>query len=134
MAAGPCAHPQRATNAEVLAESLQDPGFRAEWDRTAVARAVALRLVAYRADHDLTQRELARCLGIKQPQVNRLESGDVNPSIATLTRIAERLGIEIAVDIRPSAEPNRLLDLHAASTEHLATYEAGRSIITVAAT
>ena len=134
MAAGRAQIHSGATNAEVLAESLQDPAFRAEWDRTAVARAVALRLVAYRADHDLTQRELARRLGIKQPQVNRLESGDVNPSIATLTRIAERLGIEIAVDIRPSAEPNRLLDPHAASTEHLATYEAGRSIITVAAT
>jgi hypothetical protein len=44
----------------VLAEDLQDPEFRAEWERTAVARAVAIRVVGYRAEHGLTQTQLAK--------------------------------------------------------------------------
>jgi transcriptional regulator with XRE-family HTH domain len=38
---------------------------------------------------------------VKQPQVARLESGLVTPSIDTLVRISERLGIEFTVEIRP---------------------------------
>lgn len=34
------------TNDELVAEEMADPAFRAEWERTAVAHAVALRLVA----------------------------------------------------------------------------------------
>jgi hypothetical protein len=38
------------TSEQVLAEELRDPAFRREWDRTAVARAVALKVLAYRAE------------------------------------------------------------------------------------
>ena len=48
------------TNDELIAELLRtDPEFRAEWERTALAREVALAIVRYRADHDLSQRDLA---------------------------------------------------------------------------
>ena len=48
------------TNDELIAEQLHtDPAFRAEWERTALARAVAVAIVRYRAEHDLSQRELA---------------------------------------------------------------------------
>lgn len=118
----------------VEAEALLDPEYRVEWERTALARAVALRLVIYRADHKLSQRDLAERLGIKQPQVNRLESGDVNPSIDTLARIADRLEIEIALDIRPTGAPSRLIRQRAETTNNIATYTARAATITVAAT
>lgn len=94
------------TNDELIAEQLRtDPEFRAEWERTALARAVAVAIVRYRADHDLSQRELAERLGMKQPQVARLELGEVNPSMDTLMRITSQLGIEFTIDIRP-ADPS----------------------------
>ena len=37
------------SNTEVLAEMLQDPQFKAEWERTALARAVAEAVIRYRA-------------------------------------------------------------------------------------
>ena len=86
---------------DVLAEQLEDPAFRAEWDRLAPARAVALRLVAYRAEHGLTQTALGRILGMPQPAVARLEAGEHIPSLATLIRLAEALDIEFLVDIKP---------------------------------
>lgn len=84
---------------EVLKRQLRDPVFRAEWDRTAVARAVAKRLVEYRVEHELTQTALARQLEMKQPAIARLEAGKHNPSFETLGRLASRLGIEFHIDV-----------------------------------
>jgi transcriptional regulator with XRE-family HTH domain len=96
------------TNDELIAEQLRtDPEFRAEWERTALARAVALAIVRYRAEHDLSQRELAERLVMKQPQVARLELGEVNPSIDTLMRISAQLGIEFTIDVRSAGAPAR---------------------------
>ena len=88
---------------EVLAEQLKDPEFRKEWDRTAFARAVANRVISYRVEHGLSQTELGKRLGIAQPAVARLESGDREPSLATLARLARRLGIEFHIDITPTS-------------------------------
>ena len=96
------------TNDELIAEQLRtDPEFRAEWERTTLARAVAVAIVRYRAEHDLSQRELAERLGMKQPQVARLELGEVNPTMETLIRLASRLRIEFTIDVRPAGTPAR---------------------------
>lgn len=56
----------------VLAEQLKDQSFREEWDRTALARAVATQVVTCRAQQGLSQAALARKLGVSQPLVARL--------------------------------------------------------------
>jgi ribosome-binding protein aMBF1 (putative translation factor) len=88
---------------EVLAEDLQDPAFRAEWERTAVARAVALRVVGYRAERGLTQTQLAKQLGMAQSAIARLELGEHEPTLSTLARLSQGLGIEFHIDITPTA-------------------------------
>lgn len=93
------------TNDELIAEQLRtDPEFRVEWERTALARAVAVAIVRYRAEHDLSQRDLAQRLGMRQPQIARLELGEVNPSIETLMRLVSELKIEFTIDVRPVAK------------------------------
>src|SRR5438067_10349614 len=81
--------------AEVRVRALQNPELRVRWEETALARAVALRLVRYRAEHGLTQTQLAERLGMRQPAIVRLEDGEHLPSIATLYRLVRGLGIEI---------------------------------------
>jgi hypothetical protein len=39
---------------------------------------------------------------MKQPQVARLELGEVNPSMETLVRVSAELGIEFTIDVRPA--------------------------------
>ncbi len=85
----------------VIQQKLKDPVFRAEWERTAVARAVAIRVLGYRAQHGITQTELARRLGMKQPAVARLEAGEHNPSFETLARLSSSLGIEFHIAVTP---------------------------------
>jgi transcriptional regulator with XRE-family HTH domain len=121
------------TDEELLEEDLRDPEFRVLWERTALARAISLKLVGYRIEHDLSQRELADILGMKQPQVARLECGDVNPSIPTLMRLSERLSLEIVLDFCPSSTTPMLVNKRARTRDFVASYESGQTTILVAA-
>lgn len=102
---------------ETLAEELRDPEFRAEWERTALARAIANTLVGYRVEHRLSQSALAEQLGMKQPAVARLESGEHNPSLETLQRLVRTLDIELVLDLVPPHRRPKLIT-KAAQTEH----------------
>ena len=90
---------------DVLARQLKDPDFRAEWERTSLARAVAIEVVKYRADQGLSQAALAERLGVSQPIVARLERGDHTPNWETLGRLARAMGVHFLVDVDPVAGP-----------------------------
>jgi ribosome-binding protein aMBF1 (putative translation factor) len=79
---------------DVLAEDLRDPEFRAIWERTAVARAVSMALAVYQSEHRLSDDVLAQRLGMSLAEVEDLEAGDADPDVATVAKIAERLGID----------------------------------------
>jgi ribosome-binding protein aMBF1 (putative translation factor) len=87
----------------VLEQQLQDPSFREEWDRTALAREVSTRVAAYRAQRGLSQAALARELGVSQPLIARLEAGEHEPTIATLSRLSRHLGLEFHLHITPQS-------------------------------
>ena len=93
---------------DVLDENLRDPRFRAEWERTALARWLAVEVAHYRAEHALSQRQLAERLGVHQSDVARMESGEHTPTLDRLIRICRGLDIELMIDIRPEERPARL--------------------------
>lgn len=93
---------------EVLAEDLRDPEFREEWERTAVARWLAVEVAHYRAKHGLSQRELAEQLDVHQSDVARMEVGEHNPSVERLVRVASGLDLELMIDIRPKGREAKL--------------------------
>ena len=96
------------SNEEVLAQELRDPEFRAEWERTALARWLAVEVAHYRAEHDLSQRQLAERLGVHQSDVARMETGGHTPSLERLVRVASGLEIELMIDIRPERKQAKL--------------------------
>jgi DNA-binding XRE family transcriptional regulator len=98
------------THEELLAaEMAADPEFALEWERLALSRMVAVQLIGYRSDHGLSQRALARLLGVSQPRVVELESGEKNPQIETLVKIAAATGLEFAIDIAPVGQEPKLV-------------------------
>lgn len=74
----------------------------------------------------LTQAELAARLGTTQSAIARLERGEVVPSVTTLAKLADALGIEFEVRprsgvvIREPSSALRLVDLRARREELLA--------------
>lgn len=97
----------------VAEEQLSDPSFRAEWQRLAPAREFATTLLRYRAEHELNQRELAKKLGVSQPRVVKLESGEHNPEIDTIIKTVKRLGIEFVLDVAPVSRKPALVTARA---------------------
>ncbi len=95
---------------EILTTEIdRDPDFRAEWQRLALAREVAAELVRHRSENDLSQRALADRLGVSQPRVAKLESGEHNPDLDTLVNISRATGLEFVIDIAPAEETPRLV-------------------------
>ncbi len=90
-----------------------DPSFRAEWQRLAPAREFAVTLLRYRAEHKLSQRALAKKLGVSQPRVVKLESGEHNPEVDTIINAVRRLGIEFVLDVAPTGRRPSLVTARA---------------------
>lgn len=80
------------------ARHVNDPAYASETDRLALAGAIAVAVVRYRADHNLTQTAFAQTMGWKQPAVARLERGDHQPALATLERLARAGVIRVRLD------------------------------------
>lgn len=112
-------------------EKLTDPDFRAEWQRLAPARKFASALLRYRVQHDLSQRELAKRLGVSQPRVVKLESGEHNPELDTIINAVRRLGIEFCLDVAPEKRKPALVTARA--REHGAVDCGGVSVVVASA-
>lgn len=85
---------------EVFAELAKDPATRAEFERHAVADAVSVWLVGYRATHGLSQRQFAAKVGLKQSAIARWEAGDTAPTIEALLCLSRALGEPVELEIQ----------------------------------
>lgn len=47
----------------------------------------------------ITQAELSRLTGISQPNVTRFESGNYNPTLAMMVKMAEALEMELQIEL-----------------------------------
>jgi transcriptional regulator with XRE-family HTH domain len=103
----------RKFDAILATEQVADPSFQAEWQRLAPAREFAATLLRYRADHKLSQRALAKKLGVSQPRVVKLESGEHNPEVYTIINAVRRLGIEFVLDVAPASRKPTLVTARA---------------------
>ncbi len=82
---------------EHLEESLKEPAFRREWDEQEAEREVMESIVEARIAAGLSQKELAERCGMKAANLCRLENGNGNPSVATLSKIAHGLGKKLQI-------------------------------------
>lgn len=79
----------------------QDPEFQKEFEAVRPEFRLARQLIEARAKAGLSQRDLAERMGTSQPTVARLEGGH-KPSLKTLERYANALGMEVDIRLVPS--------------------------------
>jgi len=78
-----------------------DPEFAVAFDAAFSRRQVARMIRAAREEKKLSQAELARRAGTKQPHIARLESGTETPGLEVLSRIATALGLKLRISLDP---------------------------------
>jgi transcriptional regulator with XRE-family HTH domain len=125
---------QLKTAQQSLGDDLAgDAEFQKEWQRTALARALALVLLRYRKRHTLTQAALAKRLGFTQPQVARMEAAEVVPELETLLRVAQALKSEFLLSIRPETRQRRWTTERAERADVIEKFKSRGSRILIAA-
>jgi DNA-binding XRE family transcriptional regulator len=90
---------------DLVADDERDPVRRTaiEAGRRIVAERYykdASGLAALRLRHGWSQRTLADAIGVKQPHIARLESGQNDPSLGTMRKLAAALGVTIEEIVR----------------------------------
>ncbi|MCQ2549135.1 MAG: helix-turn-helix domain-containing protein [Lachnospiraceae bacterium] len=69
--------------------------------QTEVRKATIEKIVQIRKEKKITQQELAERTGILRPNIARMESGNYNPTIDMLVRLADGLGMDVDIQLLP---------------------------------
>ena len=82
---------------ETLNEQLKDPEFKDIWDSNAVEREIVRMIINGREATGMTQKQLAELTGISQADISRYETGNGNPTVKTLNKIANAFGQRLTI-------------------------------------
>lgn len=89
---------------DFLNEQLKDEEFKKEYEALEPEFAVIQAMIDARKLKGLTQKELSERTGIAQGDISKLENGSANPSLRTLQRLAEGLGMKLKLEFVPANE------------------------------
>ena len=77
-----------------------NPEVVKELEKNAVEYQVVREIVNARKELNLTQAQLAQLVGTKQSNISRLESGEYNPTIEFLSKIAQAMGKNLDIKLQ----------------------------------
>ena len=87
---------------EHLKEKMKNPEFQRAWRGLDEEFEVLESIIKAREKAGLTQEQLAKRIGTKQPALSRLERGGFNrATVETLRKIAEALDVRLVVRLEP---------------------------------
>ena len=86
------------------AELLSKPGIRKEYDALKPKYGLVQTIIERRNQLQITQTQLARIIGSRQPAISRMEKGDSNTTLKMFFKVAEALDLDIALSIRPKSK------------------------------
>ncbi len=87
-------------NIEAEAEA---EGSEAELRKMRREFSIASQLMTLRREKKLTQKQLAQASGIPQSEISRIETGEANPTYATLSALAEPFGAQVGFIVSDAA-------------------------------
>ena len=85
-----------------IKEKMKNPEFKRAWQDLDAEFSILEGVIRVRKEAGLTQEELAKRIGTKQPALSRLEKGGFEKAnIETLRRIANALDYKLIVKFEP---------------------------------
>jgi ribosome-binding protein aMBF1 (putative translation factor) len=85
---------------EVKKQLLQNSEVQKEYEDLKVLYDIKHEIIRLRLEQGLSQKELAEKINTKQSAISRLESGEYNPSIELLAKVANALGKELQISFQ----------------------------------
>lgn len=85
---------------QMKADMLKDEEFKIEYEKLQPRYEAIEQIIAARKEQNITQAELAKRVGTQKSNISRLESGNYNPSLDFLSKVAESLGKSLRVQIK----------------------------------
>ena|SRR3989344_9181467 len=82
---------------KIRAEWMKDPEFKKAYLASAFEFEILKAIIKARAQKNITQRELAEKIGVKQSALARFESGRANPTLGFLKKVVSGLGLKVVV-------------------------------------
>ena len=76
-----------------------DPEVLKELENNSIEYKLVKEIINARYELDLTQEQLAKLVGTKQSNISRLESGDYNPTIEFLSKVAQAMGKTLEIKL-----------------------------------
>ena len=87
---------------DFLNEQINNPDFRKEYETLEIEDTIIQTFIDARKLSGLTQKQLSEKTGITQPDISKLENGNANPSIRTLKRLSNAMGMKLKVEFLPT--------------------------------
>ena len=84
---------------EVKKRLMKDPEVVAELEKNEFEYKVISEIIRARLEKNITQNQLAEMIGTKQSNISRLESGEYNPSLEFLNKVAQALGKSLEIKL-----------------------------------
>jgi DNA-binding XRE family transcriptional regulator len=84
---------------EMKQDLLKDDNVKKEYEALRPQYELIEQVIKARIELGLTQAELAKKIGMKQSNISRFESGEYNPSIEFLSKIATGLNKTINIQL-----------------------------------
>lgn len=84
-----------------LKKQMKDEEFRKEWQEAETEYSLVRSIAAARKNSHMTQKELAEATGIDQSDISKIETGNANPALSTLMRLAEGMGTILHLEFVP---------------------------------
>lgn len=87
-----------------LKEQLQDAEFKKEWDNLEPEYNAIQAIINARKKCNMTQKELAEKTGINQADISKIETGNANPTLQVLKRLAEGMDMVLKLEFVPKTK------------------------------
>ena len=83
-----------------IKEMLKDPYFKELYELDQQKLEVVKKIISYRIKHKLSQKQLAKKLGVSQQHISKIENSEFS-SMETLEKVLKGIGYTVKIQVVP---------------------------------
>lgn len=88
-------------------EKMADEETKKLFELDDILVTISVKIINYRSQNGLTQKQIAQKLGISQAMVSKLESGEYNPTVELLWKVSKKLNWRFQILLDEQIQPKQ---------------------------